>query len=66
MESEITLSFTPFEVALLSRILERGQEVDFLWSQILPAFDQEELIDKILSAHSEIIEKMRSIDLSQH
>jgi len=66
MKSEITLSFTPFEVALLSRILERGQEVDLLWSQILPAFDQEELIDKILSAHSEIIEKMRSIDLSQH
>jgi len=66
MESEITLSFTPFEVALLSRILERGQEVDFLWSQILPAFDQEEHLDKILSTHDQIIEKIMSTDLSQY
>ena len=66
MESEITLSFTPFEVALLSRILERGQEVDFIWSQILPAFDQEEHLDKILSTHDQIIEKIMSTDLSQY
>ncbi len=66
MHPKITISFTPIEVALLSRILERGQEVDFIWSQILPAFDQEEHLDKILSAHDQIIEKMRSIDLSQY
>ncbi|QNI92935.1 hypothetical protein SynBOUM118_02614 [Synechococcus sp. BOUM118] len=40
--------------------------MDFIWSQILPAFDQEEHIDKILSTHDQIIEKMRSTDLSQH
>ena len=60
MQPKITISFTPLEVALLSRILERGQEVDFIWSQILPAFDQEEHLDGILSTHDQIIEKMIS------
>ena len=66
MQPQITISFTPLEVALLSRILERGQEVDFIWSQILPAFDQEEHLDKILSTHDQIIEKIMSTDLSQY
>ena len=66
MQTKIAISFTPLEIALLSRILERGQEVDFIWSQILPAFEQEEHLDKILSTHDQIIEKMRSVDLSQY
>ncbi len=66
MQLQITISFTPLEVALLSRILERGQEVDFIWSQILPSFDQEEHLDKILSTHDQIIEKIMSINLSQY
>ena len=66
MQPEITFSFTPLEIALLSRILKRGEEVDFVWSQILPAFDQEEHLDEILFAHDQIITKMQSIDLSQH
>ena len=66
MQPEITLSFTPLEVAVLSRILESVEEVDFIWSQILSAFEQEEHLDKILSAHDKIIIKMQSIDLSQY
>jgi hypothetical protein len=66
MQPEITPSFTHLEVAVLSRILESVEEVDFIWSQILPAFEQEEHLDKILSAHDQIIIKMQSIDLSQY